>query len=116
MLTINLQQLKFYSYHGFHEEENILGNEYLVDAVVQFHETQQITELGETINYTRLYEIIRQRMSIPSKLLEPLAMDIGNAMKEEFFQLQAVTITITKVHPPIAGFEGSVAVTWHKEF
>lgn len=116
MLTIHLQNLKFFAYHGYHEEERILGNEYEVDAVVQFHEPQEINHIDETINYTRLYGIIENRMQIPSKLLEPLAMDIGTTMKKEFLQIQSISIKITKMHPPISGLQGSVAVLWHKEF
>jgi 7,8-dihydroneopterin aldolase/epimerase/oxygenase len=116
MLTIHLRNLKFFAYHGYHEEEGIVGNEYEVDAMVQFHEPQVINHLDETINYTRLYSIIENRMQIPSKLLESLAMDIGATMKKEFLQIQSISITITKMHPPITGIRGSVAVSWHKEF
>ncbi len=116
MLTIHLQNLKFFAYHGHHEEERILGNEYEVDAIVQFQEHSQISHLDETINYTPLYKIIKDRMQIPSHLLEPLAIDIGTTMKNEFLQIQVISIKITKMHPPISGFQGSVAVTWHKEF
>lgn len=116
MLTIHLQNLKFFAYHGYHDEERILGNEYEVDATVQFHEPQEINHIDETINYTRLYGIIENRMQIPSKLLEPLAMDIGTTMKKEFLQIQSISIKITKMHPPISGLQGSVAVLWHKEF
>ena len=93
-----------------------MGNEYEVDAMVQFHEHPQINHLDETINYTRLYNIIKDRMQIPSKLLEPLAMEIGTSMKKEILQIQVISIKITKMHPPISGFQGSVAVSWHKEF
>ena len=117
MLTIHLQNLIFFSFHGYHEEEKILGNEYEVNASVQFDEgKQEITKLNETINYTRLIEIVRSRMNIPSQLLETLARDIGLAMKTEFEQIQAVNIRITKMHPPIRQLQGSVAVSWQKEF
>ena len=117
MITINLKNLKFHSFHGIHEEEKILGNEYEVDAFVEFEETQSvIVHLNETIDYARIYDIIQQRMNIPCPLLETLAMETGLAIKNEFNQIQAVSVKITKKNPPISGFRGDVSVSWRKEF
>ena len=117
MITIHLHNLKFYSYHGVHEEENILGNEYEVNADVQFHEEQtQIDSLSETINYVDLFEIIKNRMKIPTKLLETVVMEIGNSIYEKYSYVRSINISLKKNHPPIEGIEGAVGVSWHKEF
>jgi dihydroneopterin aldolase len=117
MITITLQNIIFHSYHGIHEEEKILGNEYEVNAVVEFPEGQNvIAHLNETIDYSRLYDIIQKRMNIPCPLLETLAMETGWAMKNEFQEIQVASITITKKNPPITGFRGDVSVTWRREF
>jgi len=117
MITINLESLQFHSYHGIHEEEKILGNDYVVKATVEFQETQNIiVHLNETIDYSRVYDIIQKRMSIPCPLLETLAMETGLAIKNEFSQIKAVSITVTKKNPPISGLRGDVSVSWRKEF
>ena len=41
MITVHLHNLQFNSFHGIHAEEKILGNEYLVDASVVFHEEKK---------------------------------------------------------------------------
>ncbi len=117
MITIHLHNLKFYSFHGVHDEERILGNEYEVNADVQFHEEQtQINSLSETINYVSLYEIIKNRMKIPTQLLETLIMEIGNNIHEKFNYVRSINISLKKIHPPIERIEGTVGVSWHKEF
>ena len=117
MITIHLYNLKFYSFHGVHEEEKILGNEYEVYADVEFHEEDdEINSLSKTINYTAIFEIIKKRMQIPSSLLETVVMDIGNTIHEQYGYVRRIYVSLKKVHPPIKGIEGAVGVTWHKEF
>jgi 7,8-dihydroneopterin aldolase/epimerase/oxygenase len=100
-----------------HEEEKVLGNEYEVNADVQFHEEHnEIDSLSQTINYAAIFEIIKQRMHIPTSLLETVVMDIGNAIQQQYDYVRSIRISLKKVHPPIQGIEGSVGVTWHKEF
>ncbi|MEO8568667.1 MAG: dihydroneopterin aldolase [Ginsengibacter sp.] len=117
MIKVQLHQLKFNSFHGIHEEEKILGNDYVIDASVEFHEnTHVITSIHETISYAELYRIIKKRMEIATPLLETILMEIGNEIHEHFPQLRSINISIKKMHPPIEGIEGSAAVGYRKEF
>ncbi len=117
MITIHLHNLKFYSFHGVHEEERLLGNEYEVNADVQFHEQHaEIHSLSQTINYADVFEIIKKRMRIPSALLESVVMDIGNTLHEKYDYVRSIHISLTKIYPPIESIEGTVGVSWHKEF
>ncbi|HUS03891.1 MAG TPA: dihydroneopterin aldolase [Chitinophagaceae bacterium] len=117
MITILLYNLKFYSFHGVHEEERILGNEYEVNADVQFHEeSTEINSLSQSINYADVYALIKKRMHIPTPLLETVVMDIGNTIHEQYDYVRSIRVSLKKVHPPIQSIEGSVGVTWHKEF
>jgi len=117
MITIHLNNLIFYSFHGVHEEERILGNEYEVNAVIQFHEIDpEIDSLSQTINYVDIFEIIKNRMNIPTQLLETVVMDIGNTIHEKYNYVRSINISLTKNHPPIQQIQGSVGVSWHKEF
>ncbi|MEO6289935.1 MAG: dihydroneopterin aldolase [Ginsengibacter sp.] len=117
MIKVQLHQIKFHSFHGIHEEEKILGNDYVIDVSVEFHEnTPVITSIHETINYAEIYRIIKMRMEIPTPLLETVLMEIGSEIHEQFPQLRSINICIKKVHPPIEGIEGSAVVGYHKEF
>jgi 7,8-dihydroneopterin aldolase/epimerase/oxygenase len=117
MITVHLHNLLFNSFHGIHEEEKILGNDYIIDASVEFHEEEGIiTSIHQTINYTDIYHIIRKRMSVPTFLLETVVMEIGNEIREEFPQLKSINISIKKMHPPIEGIQGAAGVNWQKRF
>ena len=117
MITIHLYNVKFYSFHGIHEEEKILGNDYEVNAEVRFHEEQsQISSLSQTINYETLFEIIKARMAVPTGLLETVVMDIGNTIHEKYDYVRSISISLKKVNPPIASMQGSVGVSWQREF
>jgi dihydroneopterin aldolase len=117
MITVQLHNLHFTSFHGIYEEEKILGNEYLVDASVEFHEEREvITSIYDTINYEDIYNIIKERMSVPTPLLETIVMEIGNEIHKEFPQVRTINISLKKMHPPIEGMEGAAAVSWQRQF
>lgn len=116
MLCVHLENIAFHAFHGIHEEEKIIGNQYRVDCRVCFMEKQEvITNIGNTINYVKLYELIRQRMMQPTALLETVAMELGMSIQKEFPLLKTIDLTISKMHPPISGFTGTAKVSWKKE-
>ena len=85
MVRVQLQDLLFKAFHGIHEEEKILGNDYSVDAAVDFHERDEVIQhINETIDYAIIYGIIKKRMSIPTPLLETLVMLMGNDIHQQF--------------------------------
>lgn len=116
MITIHLSQLRFYAHHGIHEEERLLGGQYLLDAAVQFHEVNPIEGLQQTINYAEVFGIIRDRMEIPTPLLETVVMDIGRGIQQRFDFVRSIHLTLHKLDPPVSGLQGNVGVSWHKEF
>ena len=85
MLTVHLHKLLFNGFHGIHDEERILGNEYEVNCDVEFHENVDvIMHIDDTINYVTIDQIIRRRMAIPTPLLETVIMEIGNEIHTPF--------------------------------
>ncbi len=116
MFTIHLHHLKFFSFHGIHEEERILGNEYEVNVDVAFDEKGIITKIDETINYEKIFELVKQRMNKPAALLETVAQDIANQIHSTYNRARAVTVSVEKNNPPITNIEGAVGVTYTKEF
>ena len=117
MITIHLHKVLFHAYHGIHDEEKILGNEYELSADIIFYEKDEVIHsIHQTINYVDIYKIVRQRMDIPSLLLETVVMDIGNSIKNDYNDVKSISIHLKKIHPPVTGFQGSVGVTWQKDF
>src|SRR6185436_6721136 len=116
MLTIHLHKLLFYSFHGFYEEERILGNEFEVSADVEVDAPDQITTLRQTVNYITIYDTIKLRMAQSTSLLETLAQELAQAIHNIDDRIKSVTITIRKSSPPIENFQGLVGVSYKREF
>ena len=116
MITIHLHHLIFFAFHGLHEEEKILGNEYEVNAEVSIDALQTITRLEQTVDYATIYEIIKKRMAIPTGLLETVTQELTQEIKMNFPLVRSVSISIRKKYPPIVSIEGSVGVSYKKEY
>jgi dihydroneopterin aldolase len=115
-ITIEILNARFHAYHGYYEEEKNAGNEFEVDARVIIDPSGILTGINETVNYVTLFEIIEKEMQEPRELLETLVMEMAGKVHNAFPAIQKVTISITKLNPPIYGFSGKVRVLYEKEF
>ena len=115
-MTITLTGLRFFSYHGWHEEESKTGHEFEVDLQLFITVSEAIHSIDQTLNYVRAYELLKAAMDQPQKLLETLVQRIALRMQKEFPTILKVVISIKKLTPPIPNFTGSVGVTYTKEF
>jgi 7,8-dihydroneopterin aldolase/epimerase/oxygenase len=117
MLFIHLYNLRFYSHHGVFEEEKILGNEYEVNISVGFEPTVfPVNHIDETIDYTVIYQLVKARMAIPSRLLETIVTELAAGIQYKYSQVTKISISIKKLYPPVNNFEGTVGVSfeWNK--
>jgi len=99
-----------------HEEERILGNNFNVNVSLSFKEEDEITQLHQTINYAAVYNIIEQRMSIPTALLETIAQELVSSIRALDNRISSISVSIEKKDPPIAKMQGSVSVSLSKDF
>ncbi|MBL7747884.1 MAG: dihydroneopterin aldolase [Chitinophagaceae bacterium] len=117
LITVELTDLHFFAYHGLYPEERKTGNEFLVNLAVDYQPGADIVnDITGSINYATLFEIIKKQMQQPSDLLETLSMTIAAEVHSSFPQIKKIQISISKMHPPIASFEGKVTVTYLKEY
>lgn len=116
-MTISLNKLRFHALHGWHEEEQLTGNDFEVDIYIKYSpNTTLITNLDQTINYAEAYRIARDIFSVSEKLLETIAMKIAGGLQVRFPEIRQVDVSIRKLNVPITGFEGTVAVSYSKNF
>ncbi len=115
-MTIHLHNLKFFSYHGIHEEEKILGTEFEVDIEVDINQTERIDSIHQTLNYVEVYEMVKKRMAIATPLLETIAEDLLKEIHQSSTLIKSIAIAIKKINPPIENFVGSVGVSLKKCF
>lgn len=113
MLTIELNDLKFFGYHGVYAEEAKIGGEYLVDVYLNFEPKNfPVRYMDETHDYTNLYAIVKQRMEIPTELIETLCTEIAQEILSTYNQAYEVTVKVKKLSVPIPQFEGHVAAKY----
>lgn len=113
MGKVALEGMEFYARHGYYEEERVIGNKYRVDVTLDLDFDVAATDdkLEGTVDYERVYEIVKEVMSIDAKLLEHLAGKMIKKLKSSFPQLTNVEVKISKYNPPIKGLCERAIVT-----
>jgi dihydroneopterin aldolase len=108
---VALNEVRFFSYHGFYPEEQLTGNLFLLDIETEFEVTEQGSDnLEKTINYERLFEIASLEMNQTRKLLETVAFNILDQVKREFHYVLKVRVVIRKMNPALNGQVGNSLV------
>lgn len=100
---IFLKNICFHAYHGVLEQENTVGNDYLVNLSLEydFSRAMQTDELSGTINYAEVYELLKREMAKPSKLLEHVAGRIGDSLFAAYPSIKEIQLSVTKINPPM---------------
>ncbi len=112
LMTIHLNDVQFYGYHGLYKEEQKLGNNFIVNISIDFFPSvNKITAIEETIDYVSVYNIVKQRMQTPTPLLETIVGDIADAIFTQFKLAQKVNIQITKAKVFVNSLNGNMSVS-----
>lgn len=112
-MQIHLKNLKFSAFHGLHNGEDILGGQFEVNLKVSFETLKNVvTSIQQTVDYTALYRLVKERMAIKTPLLETIGMEIARDIIAQFHIVSDVEISIFKLHPPIEQFQGSVGISY----
>jgi dihydroneopterin aldolase len=113
MIKVGLHGAEFFARHGYYNEEQVLGNYFIVDIEVTF-EPQNATiddDLVNTLNYERLYQIAAEQMEHPQKLLETVAQTIANKTMQSFPYIINLKVMVKKLTPPLKGKVAASSVT-----
>jgi len=116
MMKILLQNFKCIARHGVYAEEQITGAEFEVNLEVSFEEKGIIEKLDQSISYSHLQEIVKNAMLVPNHLLETVCQQITTQIKAGYPFVAEISITLCKLAPPIANFQGHVGVNYVKKF
>lgn len=100
---IYLRNVRFHAFHGVLPQEGIVGNDYLVNLVLDydFSSAMKTDDLQGTLNYAEVYQKVREEMAVPSKLLEHVAGRIAHRLFSDFPEIQKLQLSITKMNPPM---------------
>ncbi len=115
MATIALEGARFYAYHGYYEEEQILGGEYVIDVYVEtdIEAAAESDDLFETVNYETLFLICQVEMRKPAKLIETVGQRIMTRIEEMFPKIFGIKLRIRKLHPALGGRVDSSSIEFN---
>lgn len=110
---IRLERLRFFAFIGVLPEEQVVGNDFIVDCEFETSAEYFVSELLEsTVSYADVYAVIEEIMSRKWKLLESVAMEIGERCINKWPQIRRIAVKVKKVNPPIPGIQGSSSVEY----
>lgn len=117
-LQVNLKNCRFFSYHGFYPEEQVLGSTFLVTVSTEYLPSHPLNDqLENTLDYEKLYGIIEDEMKTPRKLLETVAFQIQSRIRALQENIEQIHISILKLNPPFGQDHAAseVVLCWEKE-
>ena len=100
---IYLDEVRFYAFHGVMPQETQVGGEFVVSLRVGYpiQVAMDTDDVADTLNYAQLFQLVKQQMEIPSKLIEHVAGRIVKAIQQQFPQVSSIHLRITKTNPPM---------------
>ena len=113
MGKIVIEEMEFYAFHGHYQEEQIVGNRFLVDLEMDtdLSVAAASDNLSDAVNYQKAYQIIKDEMRrTKSKLLENIGKRILDALFAEMTGIKKASIRIRKLNPPMGGPIRSVGI------
>ena len=118
MSTIAIEGMTFRAYHGCMEEEQVIGNTFVVDLYLETdtEKAELSDDLNDTTDYAEAYNIVKREIEIPSKLLEHVGRRILDAVKGSFPEVESIELKVSKMNPPINGQADSVSVTLMEDY
>lgn len=114
MITVEVNSLRLYAFHGVLPQEGVVGNEYEVTLHIDVEAAGGVNEdsLEGTVSYADLVDVIIAEMKHPSKLLEHVAGRIKCAVTDRWPMVKGGMVRVAKLTPPIAAAQmASAAVT-----
>ena len=112
---VALKDVRFFAFHGFYPEEQLIGSVFYVDIETAFQTNGSAhDELAKTLNYETLFQIAQEAMNKTSRLIETVAEQILNRLIQGFPELLTIKVRIRKMNPPLPGEVGysQVVLNW----
>lgn len=112
---IFLKEIRCYAYHGVAPQENLIGNEYVIDLKlkVDISQASQTDEVADTVSYADVHELIKAEMAVPSKLLEHVVGRMAAKLFEVFPAIEEIELRLSKRNPPMGADIDTAGIEIH---
>ncbi|MCU4176522.1 dihydroneopterin aldolase [Carboxylicivirga sp. N1Y90] len=110
---IELEEMEFYAYHGCFEEEQVVGNRFLVNVSLETEcaKATQTDDIQDALNYVAVYELVKEQIMQNSHLLEHLTKRMIDSIMAKFPYIIKLKVKVSKMNPPMGGQMRCVSVT-----
>lgn len=123
MDKITISNLEIYGFHGVHPEENVLGQKFLIDAILylDIREAGLSDKLSSSVSYGDVIRLFNREMNRQKdQLIERACERLAKAVLCEFPLVEKLELTVKKPYAPVLNHIDYVAVTierrWHKVY
>ena len=108
MLTVSLHGIKIHALVGLYPEEQISGNDFVIDVDVWLPELKP----WYYADYTIINSIVSEKFEQKEKLIETVVQKIHSALKDKFPIAEKIRVAIKKMNPPMPGNVAYAMVTY----
>ncbi|MBP1675663.1 MAG: dihydroneopterin aldolase [Bacteroidetes bacterium] len=117
MSVITLNEMEFHAFHGCLSHEKELGNTFRVTLSISIDTARagSTDNLADTLNYQKVYDVVKHEMDIASNLIEHVAQRIADAVMGQFAEIDEIKLLLSKKNPPLGGKVESVSIEIHKK-
>jgi dihydroneopterin aldolase len=111
--AIEIRDIHLYAHHGVMEQEKTIGAWFTIDTTLHITDSSaaESDDIAATVSYADVYDIIKEEMSTPSKLLEHVCGRVIKRLFATFEIINKIEITLRKDTPPMGGDRLCSAVT-----
>lgn len=112
---IHLSDVRFHAFHGVLPQEKSVGADFVVNLRLGYDisSAMESDNVMETLNYSQVYEAVKQEMTTPSNLLEYVAGRIVKSLNDHFPDITSIDLKLTKLNPPMGADGCSASVEIH---
>lgn len=110
MLYVSINQLELHGKHGAYPEEQILGNTFILDIKVGSQDEASFIDYGEILT------IVLEVFAVREDYLESLILKMEKVLIARIEGIDALYISIKKLHPPLAAVMTSSEVSLEKKY
>lgn len=114
---IELTDIHLFAHHGVLPQEKKTGADFTINIRLTLDDCSCAIDdnITSTVSYADIYDIIKQEMREPSKLLEHVCNRIMQALFREFTSISEIEISLYKDTPPMGGDRLKAGVTMHSK-
>jgi len=111
---IEIKGIKSFGYHGVFESENITGQDFYVDVVLELDLTRASVsdDVSDTVNYAEITDLVVEEITGERvALIEKLAGRIAERIRSSYLQISSVSVTVHKPQAPVNAQVQDISVT-----